>query len=150
MIASQSTLHVDGREYALAGSKFDDLDQWESFVIAHRPDPFEALTQLPPGTSEEIRLSLARDAFNASMRPRFVTAEEGQAFDASLRGRTWALWKSLQQFHGEEFPTVADAGRLLAKLMQSGIVAAPESDAQSETSGHAPASAAETIEPAAT
>lgn len=113
-------LIVGDHTYLLeGGSTFENLFEWEAYVMGLRENPFDALAALPAGTDVEVQKEVASRALERWARPMFVGDLEAARFEASPRGQAWALWSVLQAHHAVEFPTVEEAARLLAKMVEA-------------------------------
>jgi len=49
----------------------------------------------------KLRDELTKQAFTMAMQPQFVSIEEDNAFDNSLHGIAWKLWRALRKHHPE-------------------------------------------------
>lgn len=113
------TRTIDGKTYTFSVMVLADHAEKERYILSLRPDPLAMLSRLPPNAPERVRKGLEDAIVRAASRPAFVSREDEEAFDKSLHGLAWSIWRALRDHHAE-FGKMVD-GQSVAYESSSGI-----------------------------
>lgn len=96
-----ASLRVGDKTYTLAPKVLAEYGERERYILSLCPSPFEALGKLPADFPADARARLERLALEAATKPQFIALDEDAAFDQSLHGIAWRLWRALRTNHPE-------------------------------------------------
>jgi len=113
---SFETLTVAGKTYKLrpleVGTAYAEM---EAHVFSLRGDPLAAAGEAVAKLPANLHGVIWDAAFKAVMNNRTVSLEEISAFENSVRGRAWKLWKCVEKDH-PEIDTLDKALELLTQI----------------------------------
>lgn len=95
------TVTIGETTYKLRPLTLGDYAEMEAFVASQRKSPFKVVSE----SIAELSLEHQRAAWDAAVRAavsdRIVPASEIAAFENSILGLSWKLWKCLSKDHPE-------------------------------------------------
>ena len=94
-------LKLGDREYTLTTQTLAEYSEREQYILSLKPDPLALLSRIPGDIPAELRSQLQERAWREASLPRVVSMEDEAAFDGSLRGMGWRLWRALRKHHPE-------------------------------------------------
>jgi hypothetical protein len=119
---SYETLTVDGKTYKLRPLKVGVYGEMESYVLSLRADPLRAAGEAVAKLPAQYHAAIWEAAMKVVMAHRVVTNEEMAAFERSLKGIAWMLWKCLEQ----DQPEIGTPEKAFEIVMAAGAERAEE------------------------
>lgn len=109
-------LKIGGREFTIRPMIFAGFDEKERFIVDRRPSVKDQLAEIAD-VPEELRQPLLQKIVSEFGKARFVTFEEEAAFDKSVAGLGFAMWRSLRTDQPEV--DSVDAARAILESISS-------------------------------
>lgn len=139
-------LTLAGREYTLTTQTLEEYSEREQYILSLKPDPMALLSRIPASLDLEQRQKLEDRIFRDAQRPQVVSIEDEAAFDNSIRGQGWRLWRALRKHH----PEIDSVDKAIQLMEQAGAEALEETKRKLDRSeekdllGNSPASGTKT------
>jgi hypothetical protein len=90
-----------GREYTLSTQVLSEYSEREQYILGLKLKPLSLLERLSPTLPADGRERLEERAWKEASRVQVVSLEDEAAFDNSLHGKAWRLWRSMRKYHPE-------------------------------------------------
>lgn len=117
------TFAFAGKKYTLSAPfRVGTYEQMERYIISLRADPLAIATEACRKAPRDMHATIWEAALRRAEQARVVTQDEVLAFETSMLGFAWKAWYCLQDHHKDEFPTPADALRLLEQVAEANMI----------------------------
>jgi hypothetical protein len=100
---------IAGRRWTFSPLILAEHAEKEAYICGKRVDVIRKIGELPANIPPGLMAQIIQIAVKEAGRSQFATREEEHAFDVSLHGIAWALWRALRANH-EEFGAPDAAG----------------------------------------
>jgi len=120
---------ICGTCFCLQTGVLSDHAEKESYILGLGESPIDVVLNLPPMTPQRVRQSIEETAIREASKPRFVTLAEETAFDNSLHGIAYWLWRALRDESpffgapkdGEEIKYTTTSGKRFTLTPEEGV-----------------------------
>jgi hypothetical protein len=99
LVQAEDVVTIGSERYTLRPLVARDYATIKTEIRKGRPDPIEQAKRLAEGLTPDERREIFRQAYDAALHTRDVTARELDEWMASLDGAVFCFWLSVQKAH---------------------------------------------------